>query len=84
MGDVRGAGLFVGVELVRDRSTLEPATREAAYVKERLREERILLGTDGPFDNVLKIRPPMVFGRDDADRLADALSRILEEDPLRL
>ncbi len=83
VGDARGAGLFLGVELVRDLETLEPATREAAYVKERLREERILVGTDGPFDNVLKIRPPMVFERDDADLLVDTLDRVLGDSALQ-
>ena len=73
VGDVRGSGLFIGVELVRDRETLEPAAREAGAVVEALRERGILIGTDGPWHNVLKIRPPMPFNTDDADRLVDAL-----------
>ena len=72
-GDVRGSGLFIGVELVRDRETLEPATMEALHVVNQLREEGILIGTDGPFHNVLKIRPPMPFTIEDAEVLADAL-----------
>ncbi|MGH7256684.1 MAG: aminotransferase class III-fold pyridoxal phosphate-dependent enzyme [Nitrospirales bacterium] len=79
IGDVRGEGLFVGVELVRERDRREPAGREAAYVAERLKDRGILLGTDGPFRNVLKIKPPMVFTKADADRLADALDRTLAE-----
>lgn len=79
IGDVRGAGLFLGVELVRDRSTLEPASVEASCVVNRLREEGVLLGTDGPFHNVLKVRPPMPFGREDADRLVTALDTVLAE-----
>jgi 4-aminobutyrate aminotransferase-like enzyme len=76
-GDVRGSGLFIGVELVRDRETLEPATAEASDVVNRLREEGILIGTDGPHHNVLKIRPPMPFTIEDADRLASSLASLL-------
>jgi 4-aminobutyrate aminotransferase-like enzyme len=79
VGDVRGSGLFLGVELVRDRTTLEPAAEEASYVSNRMREEGILLGTDGPYHNVVKIRPPMPFSNDDADELVATLDRILTE-----
>jgi 4-aminobutyrate aminotransferase-like enzyme/Ser/Thr protein kinase RdoA (MazF antagonist) len=79
IGDVRGSGFFIGVELVRDRGTLEPATREAAFIVNRLREEGILLGTDGPFENVLKIRPPMPFTLEDAELLCRTLDRVLRE-----
>lgn len=83
IGDVRGMGLYVGVELVSDPGTREPATLEASRVKERLRDRRILLSTDGPDDNVLKIKPPLVFTVTDADRLIGALDEVLEEDGLR-
>ncbi len=79
IGDVRGSGLFIGVELVSDRSVLTPAPLEAAFVVNRLREEGILIGTEGPAHNVLKIRPPMPFQMDDADRLAETLDRVLGE-----
>ncbi|MCH9682725.1 MAG: aminotransferase class III-fold pyridoxal phosphate-dependent enzyme [Deltaproteobacteria bacterium] len=79
IGDVRGSGLFIGVELVRDRQTLEPADREASYVSNRMRERRILIGTDGPLHNVIKIRPPMPFSRDDAETLVRALDSTLGE-----
>ncbi len=79
IGDVRGRGLFIGVELVRHRDTREPATAAAAYVAERLRQLQILIGTDGPFDNVLKIRPPLTFGCDDAEQLTTTLDRVLQE-----
>ena len=84
IGDVRGEGLFLGVELVRDRTTLEPATPETAYVAERLKDRGVLIGTDGPFQNVLKIKPPMVFNQDDADRLVDTLELVLQEPRLKL
>jgi 4-aminobutyrate aminotransferase-like enzyme len=77
VGDVRGSGLFIGVELVRDRKRREPATAEAADVVDHLREEGILIGTDGPFHNVLKIRPPMPFNTEDADVLVAALASLV-------
>ena len=83
IGDVRGAGLFLGVELVQDRGTLEPATVEAGYVVERMKDRGVLIGTDGPFSNVLKIKQPMVFTTADADRLVDALDRVLAEPRLK-
>ncbi len=73
IGDVRGRGLFSGIELVRDRTTLEPATGEATRIVNHLRQQGVLASTDGPLDNVLKFKPPMVFGRAEADRLCDAL-----------
>ena len=83
VGEARGVGLFVGVELVRSHDTLEPAAEEASYVANRMREEGILISTDGPLHNVLKIKPPMVFDADDADRLVNTLDRILAEDFVR-
>jgi 4-aminobutyrate aminotransferase-like enzyme len=73
--DIRGSGLFLGVELVRD--THEPATAEANRVVNRMREQGILLGSDGPFHNVLKIRPPMPFSIEDADLLLVTLAESL-------
>jgi 4-aminobutyrate aminotransferase-like enzyme len=67
VGDVRGSGLFIGVELVRDRTTLEPATQEADDLINRLQRRGILLSTDGPHHNVLKIKPPLVITADDVD-----------------
>jgi len=83
IGDVRGMGLFLGVEMVRDRETLEPATEAASYLANRLREHRILIGTEGPHDNILKIRPPLTFGHDDAEMMLGRMDRILGEDPCR-
>ena len=80
IGDVRGIGLFIGIELVKDRSTLAPATRKAAEMVNRLKNRGILLGTDGPFNNVIKIKPPMVITKEDADMFVrvfdDALSNM--------
>ena len=79
VADARGAGLFLGVELVRDSSTLEPAPTEAAFIANRMREHGILLGTDGPFHNVVKIRPPMPFNKENADYLLETFEKILKE-----
>ncbi len=78
IGDVRGMGLFLGVELVVDRETLEPATDIARRVIEEMKNRGILLSTDGPLDNVLKIKPPMVFTDDNADQLVETLDEVLE------
>ncbi len=83
IGDVRGLGLFLGVELVLDRATREPAPLHAAYAVERMREEGVLLSTDGPDRNVIKIKPPLCFTAADADFLVAKLDRILSETPLR-
>jgi 4-aminobutyrate aminotransferase-like enzyme len=74
IGDVRGSGLFLGVELLRDSI---PATQEAARIVNQLRERGILLGTDGPYHNVLKIRPPMPFTEADADLLLTTFEETL-------
>ena len=79
IGDVRGRGLFIGVELVTDRTNKAPATELAGYVSNRMRDHRILIGTDGPFDNVLKIRPPLTIGAADCDLLLAVLGEVLRE-----
>jgi 4-aminobutyrate aminotransferase-like enzyme len=80
IGDVRGSGLFLGVDLVVDRNTREPAPLQASYVVNRLRECGILTGTDGPHHNVIKLRPPLVFTEKDADLFVSTLDAMLQED----
>jgi 4-aminobutyrate aminotransferase-like enzyme/Ser/Thr protein kinase RdoA (MazF antagonist) len=80
IGDVRGSGLFLGIDLVRDATTREPATDEADYVVNRLRERGILAGTDGPRHNVIKLRPPLIFSELDADLFCETFESILGED----
>jgi 4-aminobutyrate aminotransferase-like enzyme/Ser/Thr protein kinase RdoA (MazF antagonist) len=79
VGECRGRGLFLGIELVGDRDAKRPAPAEAAYVVERLRSRRVLLSTDGPDRNVIKIKPPLVFSRADADELLERLGQTLAE-----
>ncbi|MFN0213661.1 MAG: aminotransferase class III-fold pyridoxal phosphate-dependent enzyme [Saprospiraceae bacterium] len=83
IGDVRGPGLFLGFELVKNTETLLPAAEEATYLSNRMRELGVLMSTDGPFHNVLKIKPPIVFGKKDADFLIGMLERVLREDGLK-
>ena len=80
IGDVRGSGLFLGVDLVLDRETRAPAKNQADYIVNRLRDCGVLAGTDGPHHNVLKLRPPLVFSEADADLFAGTLDEILHED----
>jgi 4-aminobutyrate aminotransferase-like enzyme len=82
IGDVRGPGLFLGFELVKDRTTLEPATVQAGYLINRMRECGILMSTDGPSNNVIKIKPPMVITRRDIDYLLSTLEVVLGEDSM--
>ncbi len=76
VGDVRGSGMFLGLELVKSRETRVPATEEANDVVNGLRDVGILLGTDGPFHNVIKIRPPMPFSEKDGERLVSSLDEL--------
>ncbi|MEL7369635.1 MAG: aminotransferase class III-fold pyridoxal phosphate-dependent enzyme, partial [Myxococcota bacterium] len=79
IGDVRGLGLFIGVDLVECRQRRTPASEAAHYVVNRMRDRRILIGRDGPAANVLKIRPPMTFAQADADLLLRDLDEVLNE-----
>ena len=84
IGDVRGAGLFLGIDLVLHRETREAAPKQASYVVNRLRERGILAGTDGPHHNVIKLRPPLVFTKQDADLFVATLDDILAEDAAQI
>jgi len=80
VGDVRGRGLFLGIELVSDRDERVPSPQIARYVVERMRARGILLSTDGPDHDVLKIKPPLPFSSADAERLVADLDAVLSED----
>ncbi len=83
IGDVRGRGLFLGIEFVRDRQSLEPAADVASYAVARLKKRGVLLSTDGPDGNVIKIKPPMPFSDADAQRLVRELDEVLGHDIVR-
>jgi len=80
IGDVRGRGLFLGLELVKCSETLEPADKAADYIVNRMRDLGVLVSTDGPLHNVIKIKPPMVFDQGDASELVEILDLVLQED----
>ena len=83
VGDARGIGLFVGIELVADRDGRTPDAAAASYLANRMRDLGILVSTDGPDHNVIKIKPPLCFTVEDADRLVTSVDRILGEDAIR-
>lgn len=78
IGDVRGSGLFLGIEFIKDRY-LTPNQALAALVKNELRNRNILVSTDGPFDNVIKSKPPLCFTKCNVDQLIDELTKILSK-----
>ena len=83
VGDVRGRGLFLGIEFVEDRSAKTPSARIASYVANRAAELGVLMSTDGPQHNVIKIKPPMTFDQRDGERVVATLDKILTEDGAR-
>lgn len=79
IGDVRGYGLFIGLDLVEDHTSRKEATLAANYIINRMREHRILMGREGPKDNVLKIRPPLTIDKEDVDMILTTMRQVLEE-----
>jgi 4-aminobutyrate aminotransferase-like enzyme len=79
IGDIRGSGMFIGIDLVRDLDSREPATLETGKAVNLLRQHGVLIGSTGQHDNILKIRPPMVFSRENADLLLQKLEIVLKE-----
>ena len=78
IGDVRGSGLFLGVEIVKDNS-MEPDTELAHHIKNELRNRHILISTDGPYDSVLKTKPPLCFSKEDAFKTVEQIDDILKK-----
>jgi 4-aminobutyrate aminotransferase-like enzyme len=79
IGDVRGEGLFLGLDLVKDRRTKEHDGETAGRIAFRARDLGVLIGTDGPYDNVLKMRPPMTFTRGHAELLLETLAEAFKD-----
>lgn len=81
VGDVRGQGLFLGVEFIHPKSTAEeiiPHAQLTKWVVDELKRGRVITSRDGPDGNVLKIKPPLTFSEQDADRLLDGIKGALE------
>ncbi len=83
IGDVRGHGLFLGFELVKDEQ-LTPAASQASYLANRMRQGAVLMSTDGPLHNVLKIKPPMCFTQANADFFLERLEKVFKEDFMQI
>lgn len=80
IGDIRGCGLFIGVELVRDRTTLEPATAETSFICTSLKQNyNILTSIDGFHENVIVIKPPLAFSQSDADYFVSCFESATKE-----
>ncbi len=79
IGDVRGLGLFLGIELVQDKETKDPAAALANQLVECMKERGVLLGIDGPRHNVIKIKPPLVISSGNAEFLVDQLGIVLHD-----
>jgi 4-aminobutyrate aminotransferase-like enzyme len=79
IGDVRGLGLMIGVELVTDRTSKEPAAKQAARVRAHCREQGVLIGVGGQQGNVLRLQPPLVVSDSELDRAADVITGALRE-----
>lgn len=78
IGEVRGVGLFIGIELIEDHQTLAPATAKAGQVINLMKDRKILLSTDGPLDNVIKIKPPITFDMEDAKTFLKHFAECME------
>ena len=77
IGDVRGKGLFIGIELIKDMDNLVPAVDEAEIVVNAMKDKGILISSDGPDHNVLKIKPPLVFNKKNADYFLESFEAVL-------
>jgi alanine-glyoxylate transaminase/(R)-3-amino-2-methylpropionate-pyruvate transaminase len=81
IGEVRGMGLMLGIELVKDRKTKEPASAECSEVLEKSKNRGLLIGKGGLFGNTIRLKPPMCITKDDADFIVDCLDEVMSEMP---
>ena len=77
IGDIRGSGLALGIDFVKNKQTKEENTELASQIVNQLKEKGILIGTDGPKENVLKIKPPLCFTKENTDELITAIEEVL-------
>jgi 4-aminobutyrate aminotransferase-like enzyme len=79
IGDARGCGLFIGIEMIKDGDTKEPDAALAIFLSNRLKDKGFLVSHSGKFHNVLKIRPPLVFSHENADEFLGAFDECVGE-----
>ena len=77
IGDIRGEGLFLGLEIVNSNGFLEPMGKVAKYIVNEMKKRRVLLSTDGPDENIIKIKPPIIFNKQNADFLLENLRSVV-------
>jgi 4-aminobutyrate aminotransferase-like enzyme len=77
IGNIQGRGLFIGVDLVKDRVSREPAAEIARLIPDAVKDEGVLIGLTGPHGNCLKFRPPLVFSKEDVDFTIRAFDKVL-------
>ena len=84
IGDVRGRGLFIGIELIKNYDKMMPAPEEAELVVNQMRQKGVLISLDGPDHNVLKIKPPLVFNRNNADYFLKSFAAVMSENDFKV
>ena len=84
IGNVRGAGLFIGIELIKNYDKMMPAPDEAKFVVNQMKKRGILISSDGPDHNVLKIKPPLVFNRNNADYFLESFEAVMSENDFKV
>ena len=78
IGDIRGKGLMVGIEIVKDPKSKEPAPEEAGKIRSALREKGVLIGVGGAFANVIRIQPPLIISENELERVTSLLKEVME------
>ncbi len=78
IGDIRGKGLMIGIEIVKNADSKEPATAEAAKIRKAVRDKGVLLGLGGAYGNVLRVQPPLTISDDELDKVLAAIKEIME------
>jgi 4-aminobutyrate aminotransferase-like enzyme len=78
IGDIRGKGLMIGIEIVKNADSKEPATAEAAKIRKAVRDKGVLLGLGGAYGNVLRVQPPLTISDDELDKVLAAIKEVME------
>ena len=84
IGDVRGRGLFIGIELIKNYDKMVPAPDETELVVNQMKQKGVLISSDGPDHNVLKIKPPLVFNRNNADYFLESFETVMLENDFKV